>query len=77
MAIAKKPNCNPSDSDKADRFITGHTVDVGEKAGKRVAVIVRFSPGLLAKVDAAARKLDLGRAAWLRLAATRAIESSE
>jgi hypothetical protein len=74
MAIAKRPNRNPSDSGKADAFITGQGAPTVAPKGKRVPVIVRFEPSLLAKIDAAAEKLDLGRASWLRLVASKALE---
>jgi hypothetical protein len=73
MAIVKRPNQNPSDSAKADRFIAGQGTAVSPKI-KRVPVIVRFEPELLEKIDAAARKLRLGRASWVRLVASRALE---
>jgi hypothetical protein len=75
MAIVKRPNRSPSDSDKADRFIAGQGAPKNAAPkGKRVPVIVRFEPSLLAKIDAAAEKLDLGRASWLRLVASKALE---
>ena len=51
MAIVKRPNRNPSDSDKADRFITSGHPGTDDKADKRIPVIVRFKPALFAKID--------------------------
>jgi hypothetical protein len=66
MAIVKRPNRNPSDSDKADRFITGGHPSTGDKADKRVPVIVRFKPALLAKIDESARRRGTSRSGCVR-----------
>jgi hypothetical protein len=62
MAIVKRPNRNPSEADKANRFITAQAEHPTPAArGKRVPVIVRFDPTLLAKVDEAARRRGVSR----------------
>lgn len=81
MAIAKRPHSNRSDSAqkeaKLDEFITGGRASAGEKSGKRVAAIVRFDPSLLQRVDAAAKKRGVSRAAWLQFVVSRALDAGE
>jgi hypothetical protein len=78
MAIVKRPNRDPSDdSDKADRFITGGYPGTGDKADKRVPVIVRFKPALLAKIDQAARRRGTSRSGWIQFVLSRAIDGGE
>ena len=80
MAIAKRPHSNRSDSAqkeaKLDEFITGGRASA-EKSGKRVAAIVRFDPSLLQRVDAAAKKRGVSRAAWLQFVVSRALDAGE
>lgn len=81
MAIAKKPHGNQSDiakdEAKLDKFITSAGAPTDEKSGKRVAVIVRFEPHLLKRVDAAAKKRGVSRAAWLQFVVSRALDAGE
>jgi hypothetical protein len=81
MAIAKRPHSNQSDISqkeaKLDEFITGGRASAAEKGGKRVAVIVRFDPSLLQRVDAAAKKRGVSRAAWLQFVVSRALDAGE
>jgi len=78
MAIAKKPHSNLSDiaqkEAKLDEFITGKAASTG---GKRIAAIVRFEPSLLRRVDAAAKKRGVSRAAWLQFVVSRALDAGE
>lgn len=83
MAIAKKPHSNQSDitqkEAKVEEFITGGRAD-GQKnraGAKRRPVIVRFEPDLLRRVDAAAKKRGVSRAAWLQFVASRALDEGE
>ena len=78
MAIAAKPTRKPeaitTDEDAAAAFIQGG----GEKAKRpyyppkkprerQENVMVRFDAATLARIDAAADRVGLSRAAWLRL----------
>jgi hypothetical protein len=74
MAITKKPPKQPTDSDReADAFIA--------KTGKRLAldgktpVLFRFKNGFLARIDAAAKKHELPRQAWVRTIIARELEA--
>jgi hypothetical protein len=81
MAIAKKPHSNLSDiaqkEAKLDEFITGKGASTGEKGGKRVPALIRFEPSLLRRVDAAAKKRGVSRAAWLQFVVSRALDAGE
>jgi hypothetical protein len=70
------PNRNPSDSDKADRFIAASNPGT-DKADNRVPVIVRFKPALLAKIDEAARRRGTSRSGWIQFVLSRAIDAGE
>jgi hypothetical protein len=74
MAITKKPTKQPTDSDReADTFIA--------KAGKSLAldgktpVLFRFKNDFLARIDAAAKKHELPRQAWVRTIIARELEA--
>jgi hypothetical protein len=43
----------------------------------KTPVAIRFRPDLLAKIDAAAGRLGLGRASWIRYAVSRTIDGGE
>lgn len=58
--------------DMADRIEAA-----ARKGENRVAVIVRFAPDVLRKVDAAAEKRGVSRSSWVQLVASRAVESGE
>jgi hypothetical protein len=81
MAIAKKPHSNQLAIDQKeaqlDEFITGGKTPASAKSGKRVAAIIRFEPSLLQRVDAAAKKRGVSRAAWLQFVVSRAIDAGE
>jgi hypothetical protein len=82
LAIAKKPGSNtraPDDA-AADRFIAkagaGKTeammADLEEKGMK--PVMIRMESDLRDRIDRAAKAVGLGRSAWLRLKAIKALE---
>ena len=78
MAIAKRPSSNQVD---IDSFISGGTVRALQpqpvKDAKRVATIVRFPPDMLRRVDAAAKRRGVSRAAWLLMVASKALDAGE
>jgi hypothetical protein len=77
MAIAKRPNSNQAD---IDAFIAGAVPPAVKKPvndDKRVATVVRVPAGILAKIDAAARSRGVSRAAFMTMAAARAVEMGE
>jgi hypothetical protein len=83
MAIAKRPVSNRADIDK---FISGagdKAVDpagappkkaVPTKEPKREPVLIRIPPDLLDRIDEAAAKRGISRAAWLVSVASRALD---
>ena len=79
MAIAKNPRKpgRPLDTEDsvAEQFIAGSgdaRADVDRE--KLVQTPIRFSPSLLKRIDAAAKKRGLGRSSWIRYAATRVLD---
>lgn len=77
MAIAKRPNSNQAD---IDAFIAGAAAPVAKKAAnddKRIATVVRVPAGILAKIDAAAKSRGVSRAAFMTMAAARAVDMGE
>ncbi len=78
MAIAKKPlrNLNAisaGDTDKAaEAFISkaGKAANIG-----KTPVLFRFKPDFLARIDAAAKKHELPRLAWVRTVIAEALEA--
>jgi hypothetical protein len=85
MAITKKPksNHNASTSKNEDRmaeaFISGASAlpDVAEKPAKKVPVMMRFDPGVLARVDEAAKRRGVSRSAWIQYTLSRALDQGE
>jgi hypothetical protein len=74
MAIAKRPSKQTGDSDQAaEAFIS--------KAGKaaptngKTPVLFRFKNDFLERIDAAARKQELPRQAWVRTVIAEALEA--
>jgi hypothetical protein len=69
MAIAKKPlPISPISEARLDEFITGKGASTGEKG---------FEPSLLRRVDAAAKKRGVSRAACLQFVVRRALDAGE
>ncbi len=50
---------------------------VAPKRGKATAINVRFDPDVLAKIAAAAKRRGTGRAAWIHLAVSRALDGED
>lgn len=82
MAIAKKPGSNTTAPDEAaaERFIlkagSGKTeVPLESFAdGNMKPVMIRMEADLRDRIDRAAKAVGLGRSAWLRLKAIKALE---
>jgi predicted DNA binding CopG/RHH family protein len=86
MAITKRPTPSrpdaASDEDqerKIEAFIAGTeaTTMMAESEPKRARVMMRFDPGLLRQIDAAAKRRGVSRTAWLHMVASRALDQGE
>jgi hypothetical protein len=87
MAIAKKPNSNQTAThsqkteQEAEAFISGagkgQAKDTAQKRAKKIPIMMRFDPDVLAKVDAAARRRGIGRSAWIQFTVSRALDQGE
>jgi hypothetical protein len=84
MTIIKRPGGKSPKS--VDEFISGApdatqqapavaTITKGVQQGKQSQISLAMPPGLLAKVDAAADRLSISRAAFMKMAITRAIDA--
>jgi hypothetical protein len=81
MAIAKNPK-RRSGKLNADRAAEQFISAAGEHSSseereKLVQTPIRFSPILLRRIDAAARRRGLGRSSWIRYAASRVLDEDE
>lgn len=78
MAIAKHPKKLQKQTDTdvaAEQFISGAEKSHNDRnPEKLVQTPVRFSPSLLKRIDAAAKRRGLGRSSWIRYAATRVLD---
>lgn len=86
MAVVKRPVVHRNDiqaiSDKeaeAERFINRTDRNLPEETGKKrkknkEPIIVRMDPDILERVDAAAAKRGISRAAWINSACTRTLD---
>ena len=63
----------------AEAFISGASAlaDVAEKLAKKVPVMMRFEPGVLTRVDEAARRRGVSRSAWIQYMLSRALDQGE
>jgi hypothetical protein len=84
MTIIKRPTGKPPKS--VDEFIRGAPdassqapaaapITKGVQQGKQAQISLAMPPELLAKVDAAAGRLSISRAAFMKMAITRAIDA--
>ncbi len=81
MAIAKKP---PSNQAQIENFIRGGApaapapaaASPEEKEGRK-AVILRLPPALLERIDKAAKRRGVSRAAWMTFTLSRALDEEE
>lgn len=89
MPIYRKPKGNLKDvepislskDEEAERFIekalnqpVKQSPPPAAKRAKKEAIIVRVDPAILDKIDAAAKKRGISRAAWINAACTRTLE---
>ena len=74
MAIAKKPNRQPSGSAEqhASRFIAG--AGKGAERARRAPTTLRFDPELLARIDTAAKRRGISRSAWIQYTLSRVLD---
>jgi hypothetical protein len=76
MAIAKKPQRNHPDitaERAAEQFITG-AERPSAKRQRKIPILVRFDPHILARVDAAAKRKGISRSAWIHFMVSSALE---
>lgn len=75
MTIIKKPKQSAEDFIKgAPDAEKSAVVTKGVTLGKQSQISFAMPPELLAKVDEAARKLSISRAAFMKMAITRAVQ---
>jgi predicted HicB family RNase H-like nuclease len=83
MAIAKRPRSVTNDSAKSDdaasRFIAGAEKSEAAASGKakKVMTTLRFDPKLLERIDAAAARRGISRAAWINYMLSQALEDED
>ncbi len=80
MAIAKNPkrNTNATDEKDAEAFISGagqQDTDTGDQNKKPIQV--RIDPGILERVDRAAKRLGISRSAFIVSSAAEKLERME
>lgn len=71
---------NPIPPNQVSSFIAGapdsSTLEKGVRVGKQAQISLAMPPGLLAKVDEAARALSLTRAGYIKMCLSRAVEKN-
>jgi hypothetical protein len=88
MAITKRPTItsaaelrSPDQERKIEAFISGAGKTGPEQAGagemKKKPTPVRFDPDMYPRIDAAAKRRGLSRAAWVRLVVSQALEAED
>jgi hypothetical protein len=77
MAIAKRPPSKLLDIAAKEAFITGGQVEEADRRGKLTATVIRFEPALLKRIDIAAAKRGLSRAAMVQFLCGRALDAGE
>lgn len=81
MTITRKPKNNQnasianSDEKAVQAFISG--AEKVEKETDKKAVIIRFDPELLNRIDAAAKRRGVSRVAWVQFTLSRALDQGE
>jgi hypothetical protein len=79
MAIAKKPEQHHRDIDSekaAESFITG-VEQPSARRERKIPILVRFDPHILARVDQAAKRKGISRSAWIQFMVSRALEEED
>lgn len=78
MSIVKSAKKDPSKN--PDAFIAG-APDAGKAKGvirgKRRVITTGFNPDTIDRIDAAAAKLGIARAAWINMAVNKALAAQE
>jgi predicted HicB family RNase H-like nuclease len=75
MAIARKPNRNTTDPEKAaEAFIAGAGGAPEQAVVHKTPVMIRFDRELLDRVDAAAKRRGISRSAWVQYTISRALD---
>jgi hypothetical protein len=64
---------SPDKDWQAEAFIAKATPALPSQQGKAI-VNMRFDAGMLARIDAAARRQGISRTAWLHVAASKALD---
>jgi hypothetical protein len=87
MAIAKKPTANANTQLSSGNQLTpdqqafindsGPAQEPAPRGGKKVPVMLRVDPGDLARIDRAAKKIGLKRAAYILSSAIERTNSTE
>jgi predicted HicB family RNase H-like nuclease len=82
MPITKKPSRDqhanePQSEEKAHAFISAAGKQQDEKEAGKKPVMVRFDPDLLARVDEAAKRRGVSRAAWIQYTLSKALDAGE
>ena len=79
MAIAKNPNRNQmaSGEREAQAFISGAGKAEAEQDQNKRPIMIRIDPEILARVDAAAKRLGISRSAFIVSSAAMRLDSME
>jgi predicted HicB family RNase H-like nuclease len=85
MAITKNPKRNqkevgpPSEEQAAEAFISqaGKAGPQEAQEAKKTPVMIRFDRELLKRVDTAAKRRGISRAAWVQFTLSRALDQGE
>ncbi len=79
MAIAKKPNShrlNIAVDQAAQDFITRAERSPSKRA-RKIPILIRFDPQILARIDQAAKRTGISRSAWIQFMVSRALDREE
>jgi hypothetical protein len=79
MAIAKRPYSNHIDTTAekaAEQFIAGADRSSGKRE-RKIPILVRFDPDILARVNEAAGRRGISRSAWIQFMISRALEQED
>ncbi len=77
MAIAKKPKQHQPDiaaEKAAESFIAG-AEHPSVKRERKIPILVRFDPTILARVDEAAKRKGISRSAWIQFMVSSALDA--
>lgn len=77
MTIAKNPQRQLSEDREAETFIAAAGKQSEEPRENKTPTIIRFPPGILERIDRAARRLGLSRSAFVASSTVRELERME